>query len=119
MKSLREMLKERALRASPDDQAWAQAQHAVVRAYFEGSVSDADLYQTLRGYNSFRLVGLTVPGSEEWSLLMTALDLLTDGVGDGLQVPLKRLSHGWITYDEYVETLAPPRRVEKKASHRW
>jgi hypothetical protein len=119
MKSLKEMLKERALRASPADQAWAATQHAEVRAYFAGDRSSQALRQTLRGYHSFRLTSLTVPGTEEWSLLMAALDLLLDGEGEPGRVPDMRMKQGWwMSYDEYVGTCFPP-RVEKKVGHLW
>jgi hypothetical protein len=60
---------------------------------------------------------LTEPGTENWALLMSALDLK---IGADDESPYgemtKRLSHGSIEYSEWVEALTPP---VKKARHSW
>lgn len=112
--------KGRLAKADPATQDWVQATHALIAGYFAGERSAAELNHAIHGQPSFRLMSYTAPGTQEWSLLMSALDVLADGV-DGVRPPMeqvKRLSHGVVSYDEYVETLFPP-KVEKKARHSW
>lgn len=109
----------RLAKADPEERDWYHKTHELIAAYFAGDRLDEELADALRGYRSFRLMTLTPYGTEQWSLLMAALQLLDDGVaGVSPSPPLKRLSHGVVTYDEYVETCFPP-KVEKKARHSW
>lgn len=116
MKSIADMLHERSVRADEATRQWSQSAHRQIRRYFEGEIDLPQLRSSIGGYSSFRLVGVTSPQTEEWSLLMAALDLLIEDAQDGQR--LQRLSHGWITSEEYLSTVYPPRK-EREARHGW
>jgi hypothetical protein len=113
MISVRSVLRGRALRASPQDQQWREARHADIRDYFEGAASLSQLRQAIGGYTGFRLVSMTDPATEEWSLLMSALDLLLEEAGVRM-TPL-----GMLTPSEYAEMIAPPRTERQGSKHGW
>lgn len=103
----------RFVKSSRDEQEWAEGLHELIAGYFEGHRSDQDLREGLRGYRSFRLMTMTDPGTEKWSLLMSALDVIV-----GLQSgpPDVKISHGFVSWDEWTLSLATP---VKKERHAW
>jgi hypothetical protein len=105
MVSIRSELKGRAAKLSPELRRWREDKQSCIRDYFAGDRTIAQLRQDVSGYSGFRLVSMTDPDTEEWSLLMSALDVLIDSSG---VPPLKKLSHGYITVDEYLKSLERP-----------
>lgn len=86
----------------------------LIRRYFDGGVSDLELYRLLHGHPGRDLVRVTRPSEDFWPILMAALDVVI-----GMHVAtagVKRLSHGCVTLDEYVEAV---RSRPKKDRYGW
>jgi len=56
---------------------------------------------------------MTDPATEEWSLLMSALDLLLEDAG------IRYTPLGWLTPAEYVSMLKPPAPEPSQSRYGW
>jgi hypothetical protein len=111
--SIRSVLKGRAQKASPEDQRWRAERHADVRGYFEGTLTLPELRASIGGYTSLRLLSMTDPATEEFSLLMSALDVLLDDRG------VRKTPLGLLTAGEYADMLRPAVSAPRASRHGW
>lgn len=83
----------------------------VIRAYFDGTIGEVELYHCLHGRTSFDMMRVTSPDEEFWYVLMAALDVVIEMHPDTQKA--RRLSHGQITVDDYLSALYPPKKEDR------
>jgi hypothetical protein len=110
---VRSVLRGRDLKASPEDQQWRAEKHDRIRGYFSGELPLSQLRQAIGGYTSLRLTSMTDPATEEWSLLMAALDVLLEDSG------VRKTPLGYLTPAEYVEMIRPPEQAVPRDKYGW